>query len=92
MRRKKKPRRSGATRCQVGSGLSVNRLAWLRLRALYHLHRPQNPLPRRVTVQVALLKHDIGPHCGMDRRVLAVLLHEDLAGNGRALVDFSVRP
>ncbi len=36
------------------------------------LHRPQYPLPHRVAVQVALLKHGVGPHGSFDRRVNAV--------------------
>ena len=47
---------------------------------LQFLHRPQYPPPNRVPVQVAFLKHRIRPHGGMDRRVVAVLLHEDLGG------------
>ncbi len=50
------------------------------LHALQFLHRPQYPLPHRVAVQVATLKHGICPHGGMDRRVLAVVLHEDVGG------------
>ncbi len=37
-------------------------------------HRPQYPPPHRAAVQVNLLKHGIGPHGGMERRVLAVVL------------------
>ena len=48
--------------------------------SLQFLHRPQYPLPNRKPGQVALLKHRICPHGGMDRRVLAVVLHEDLGG------------
>ena len=47
---------------------------------LQHLHRPQYPLPHLTPLQVALLEHGIRPHRGMDRRVLAVALHEDLGG------------
>ena len=43
-------------------------------------HRPQYPLPNRVAAQVALIEHRIGPHGGMDRRVLAVALYEGLGG------------
>ena len=42
-------------------------------------HRPQHPLPHGVAVQIALLQIGVGPHGG-DRRVLAVLLHEDVGG------------
>ena len=51
-----------------------------RLHPLQLLHRPEYPLPHRKPVQVALIEHGIGPHGGMDRRVLAVLLHEGLGG------------
>ena len=44
------------------------------------LHRPQYPLPHRKPVQVASLKHGIGTHGGMDQRVLAVVLYEDVSG------------
>ena len=44
------------------------------------VHRPQYPLPHRIPVQVASLKHGIRPHGGTDRRVLAVALHEDVGG------------
>ncbi len=37
-------------------------------------------VPHRVAVQVALIEHGIRPHGGVDRRVLAVLLHEDVGG------------
>jgi hypothetical protein len=42
--------------------------------------RSQHPLPHRIPVQVALLKQRIRPRSGMNRRVLAVLLHEDAGG------------
>ncbi len=45
---------------------------------LQFLHRPQYPLPHRIAVELALLKHGIRPHGGMDRRVLAVLFHEEV--------------
>ncbi len=32
-------------------------------------------------VQVALIEHGIGPHGGMDRRVLAVALYEHVGGS-----------
>ena len=44
------------------------------------LNRPQYPLPHRVAVQVALIEHGAGVHGGMYRRVLAVLLREDIGG------------
>ncbi len=50
------------------------------LHSLCLLHRPQYPLPHRVAVQVATLKHGVGPHGGLGRRVFAVLLHEHLGG------------
>ena len=50
------------------------------LHPLQLLHRPQYLLPHPVAVQVALLKHRIHPQGGMDRRVLAVLLHEEAGG------------
>ncbi len=64
-----------------------------RLHPLQLLHRLQYPPPHRIPVQVATLKHGIRPHGGMDRRVLAVLLHEGLGaaldvqvgGHGRKL-------
>ena len=39
-----------------------------------------DPFPHRVAVEVALVEHGIRPHGGMDRRVLAVLLHEHVGG------------
>ena len=51
------------------------------------LHRPQYPLPHRTALQVALIEHGVGPHSGMDRRVMAVAFHEDLRGS----VDVEVR-
>ncbi len=50
------------------------------LRSLQLLRGPQYPPPRRIAVQVAGLKHGIRPHGGMDRRVLAVVLHEEVGG------------
>ncbi len=58
----------------------MNRFTRFRLRPLQFPHRPQNPLPHRVAVQVASLEHGIRPHGGLDRRVLAVPLHEDVGG------------
>ncbi len=49
------------------------------------LHRPHYPLPHRVAAQVALFEHGIRPHGGMDRRVIAVLFHEDV-GAGPCVV------
>ena len=46
-------------------------------------HRPQYPLPHPIAVQVPRLKHRVRPHGGMDRCVLAVLLHEQLGGVNR---------
>ena len=66
----------------AGAGLSVNHLTRLWPCPLQLLDRPQNPLPRRKPVQVASLKHGIRPHGGMDRRVIAVVLHEEV---GRAV-------
>ncbi len=60
--------------------MSVNHFTRLRRRALQFHHRPQYPLPHRIPLQVARLEHRVRPHGGMDRRVLAVLLHEDLGG------------
>ncbi len=48
-----------------------------RQKLLRSLH---DPLPNRVAVQVPLLKHGIGPHGGLDQRVLAVLLYEGVGG------------
>ncbi len=50
------------------------------VRPLQLPHRPQYPPPHRVPVQVALLQHGNRPHGGMDRRVLAVLLYEEVGG------------
>ena len=44
------------------------------------IHRPQYPPPNRSPGQVALIEHRVRPHGGMDRRVLAVLLHEEAGG------------
>ncbi len=41
-----------------------------RINPLQLPHRPQYPLPHRISVQVARLKHRIRPHGGMGRRVL----------------------
>ncbi len=58
------------------------------VRPLQLLNRPQYPPPHRAAVQIPLLKHGIRPHGGVDRRVLAVLLHEHM---GRAVdVEFGV--
>ena len=38
--------------------------------------------PGSIPVQVALIEHGDRAHCGLDRRVLAVLLYEDLGGAG----------
>ncbi len=43
-------------------------------------HRPQYPLPHRVAVQVASLKHGDRTPCGLYWRVLAVALHEEFGG------------
>ncbi len=32
------------------------------------------------SAQVALIEHGVRPHGGLDRRVLAVALHEDVGG------------
>ncbi len=56
----------------AADGYSVNRLTRLRHRPMQLLHRPQYPPPHRSAVQVARLKHGIGPHGGMDRRDLRV--------------------
>ncbi len=37
--------------------------------AMQLVDRPQYPLPRRKSVQVAPIEHGIRPHGGMDRRV-----------------------
>ena len=47
---------------------------------LQFLHRPQYPLPHRKPAQVALIEHDIRLHGGMDRRVVAVVLHDEVGG------------
>ncbi len=51
-----------------------------RLCPLHLLHRPQYPLPHRIAVQIALLQHRIRPHGGLDRRVPAMLLHQEVGG------------
>ncbi len=48
--------------------------------------RPQHPPPHRAAAQVALLEHGIRPHGCFHRRVLAVVLHEDVG----AAVDVEV--
>ena len=60
--------------------ISVSGLAGLRLRPLQLPHRLENPLPHGVADQVALLEHGIRPHGGLERRVLAVALHEHVGG------------
>ncbi len=51
-----------------------------RLYPLQLFHRPQYPLPHRAAVQVASFKRCIRPNGGMDRRILAVLLYDDVGG------------
>ena len=63
----------------VAFGLLERRAFWSLFRPQL-LHCPQYPPPHRTAVQVGRLKHGIRPHGGLDRRVLAVALHEDLGG------------
>ena len=51
-----------------------------RLHLKQHLDSLHNPQPRRLPVQVALLKHGIRVQGSVDRRFVAVLLHQELGG------------
>ena len=43
-------------------------------------HRLQSALPHRIDVHITLFQHGIRPYGGLDRRVLAVVLCEDVGG------------
>ncbi len=67
----------------------MTNFAWSRAKAFRQIPAKQSvhPLPHRVAVQVTLPKHGIRAHGGLDRRVLAVTLHEHLAGAVDILID-----
>ena len=65
---------------------SVDPLAFRQLHPHQLLNRPQYPLPHRTAVQVALIEHGVRTHRGMDQRVLAVVLYEEVG----AAVDVEV--